>query len=67
MSWSAHVVVASIVERNGKFLLVEEETLLKSPLSNPKYHNSTPKSRLLLLQVTVQVEHTRESKFPLQF
>lgn len=24
MSWSAHVVVASIVERDGKFLLVEE-------------------------------------------
>lgn len=24
MSWSAHVVVASIVEREGKFLLVEE-------------------------------------------
>ena len=38
MSWSAHVVVASIVERDGKFLLVEEDIGGARVLNQPAGH-----------------------------
>lgn len=38
MSWSAHVVVASIVERDGKFLLVEEQVNNELVLNQPAGH-----------------------------
>jgi 8-oxo-dGTP pyrophosphatase MutT (NUDIX family) len=36
--WLPHVVVAAIVERNGKFLLVEEETADGMRLNQPAGH-----------------------------
>jgi 8-oxo-dGTP pyrophosphatase MutT (NUDIX family) len=36
--WTPHVVVAAIVERNGKFLLVEEHTAEGLRLNNPAGH-----------------------------
>ncbi|HVT35836.1 MAG TPA: NUDIX hydrolase [Nevskiaceae bacterium] len=38
MSWSPHVVVASIVERDGKFLLVEERVNERLVLNQPAGH-----------------------------
>jgi 8-oxo-dGTP pyrophosphatase MutT (NUDIX family) len=38
MTWSAHVVVASIVERDGKFLLVEEDIEGARVLNQPAGH-----------------------------
>lgn len=38
MTWSAHVVVASIVERAGKFLLVEERVNGQLVLNQPAGH-----------------------------
>jgi 8-oxo-dGTP pyrophosphatase MutT (NUDIX family) len=38
MTWSAHVVVASIVERAGKFLLVEEDIEGARVLNQPAGH-----------------------------
>lgn len=38
MTWSAHVVVASIVERDGKFLLVEEDIGGAQVLNQPAGH-----------------------------
>ncbi len=40
MAWSAHVVVASIVERDGRFLLVEERVKNEGPtvLNQPAGH-----------------------------
>ena len=38
MSWSAHVVVASVIERDGKFLLVEEDIGGAHVLNQPAGH-----------------------------
>ena len=38
MSWSAHVTVAAIVERDGRFLLVEEETADGLRFNQPAGH-----------------------------
>lgn len=38
MSWSAHVVVASIVERDGRFLIVEEQIEGGLLLNQPAGH-----------------------------
>lgn len=38
MSWSPHVVVACVVEREGKFLLVEERIDGKTVLNQPAGH-----------------------------
>ena len=38
MSWSPHVVVASIVERDGRFLLVEERIESRLVLNQPAGH-----------------------------
>ncbi|MDE1183344.1 NUDIX hydrolase [Paraburkholderia sp.] len=37
-NWSAHVTVASIIERNGRFLLVEEHTPAGLRLNQPAGH-----------------------------
>jgi 8-oxo-dGTP pyrophosphatase MutT (NUDIX family) len=38
MSWSAHIVVASIVEREGRFLIVEEQINGELMLNQPAGH-----------------------------
>lgn len=38
MTWSAHVVVASVVERDGKFLMVEEDVSGKRCFNQPAGH-----------------------------